>query len=76
MQDYGTSFIGGFLLSVFGNISWVWSLQIPPLTSHDAYLYAIGFVLKIFATLILGIIGGLAGLIGKDIYNTFKRKRK
>ena len=76
MQDYGTSFIGGFLLSVFGNVSWVWSLQLMPITSHDAYIYATGFVLKIFATLILGIIGGLAGLIGKDLYNFLKRKKK
>ena len=76
MQDYGTSFIGGFLLSVFGNVSWVWSLQLMPVTSHDAYVYATGFVLKIFATLILGIIGGLAGLMGKDLYNFFKRKKK
>jgi hypothetical protein len=76
MHDYGTSFIGGFLLSVFGNVSWIWSLQLMPMSSHDAMVYAAGFALKIFATLILGIIGGLAGLIGRDLYNFFKRKKK
>jgi len=76
MHEYGTSFIGGFLLSVFGNVSWIWSLQLMPVTSKEAYMYAAGFALKIFATLILGIIGGLAGLIGRDLYNLLKRKRK
>jgi len=76
MHEYGTSFIGGFLLSVFGNVSWIWSLQLLPVTSQEAYMYAAGFALKIFATLILGIIGGLAGLIGRDLYNLLKRKRK
>ena len=76
MQDYGTSFIGGFLFSVFGNISWVWSLQIMPVTKDQAIMAAAGFAMKIFATLILGIIGGIAGLFGKDIYETLKRKKK
>jgi len=76
MHEYGTSFIGGFLLSVFGNVSWVWSLQLMPMSTSEAMTYALGFALKIFATLILGIIGGLAGLIGRDLYNFFKRKKK
>ena len=76
MQDYGTSFIGGFLLSVFGNVSWIWSLQLMPKTTSEAYTYALAFSLKIVATLILGVIGGIAGLIGKDIYNILKRKKK
>ena len=76
MHDYGTSFIGGFLLSIFGNVSWIWSMQLMPMSSQDAMLYALSFALKIFATLILGMIGGVAGLLGKDLYNFLKRKKK
>lgn len=31
------------------------------------------FLLKAFATLILGVIGGLAGLAGKDLYPIVKK---
>jgi hypothetical protein len=45
-------------------------------TKDQAIMAAAGFAMKIFATLILRIIGGIAGLFGKDIYETLKRKKK
>jgi len=34
------------------------------------------FLVKICATIILGIVGGAAGLCGKDLYNWVKTKAK
>ena len=34
------------------------------------------FGLKIAATIILGIAGGLAGMVGKDLYNKFKKRKQ
>ncbi len=33
------------------------------------------FGVKVGATIILGIAGGMAGMIGKDLYQRFKKKR-
>jgi hypothetical protein len=66
MREDITSFGGGFLISVFGNISWI--LQ---LTAGDI---AMEWAIKVFGTMILGVIGGLAGLFAKDLYKWIKRK--
>ena len=34
------------------------------------------FGLKVLVTIILGAAGGIAGMIGKDIYRWYKAKRK
>lgn len=34
------------------------------------------FGLKVLATIILGIAGGIAGMVGKDLYNFYKSKKK
>lgn len=73
MENNAASFIGGFLLSVMANVHWIFG-QIYPHTPSDAATAAMEFGLKIIATLILGIIGGIAGLLGKDVYGSIKKK--
>jgi hypothetical protein len=70
MKDSLYSFIGGFTISVMGNIDWI--LQIDPANSLSNLM--IEWTAKIFGTMILGIIGGLAGLFGKDLYKILKNK--
>lgn len=33
------------------------------------------FGLKVMSTVILGVFGGIAGMVGKDIYNHLKKRR-
>ena len=58
------SFGGGFIISVLGNIQWIAQINAGGL--------AIEWTIKIFGTMILGIIGGLAGLFAKDLYKYIK----
>ena len=60
------SFGGGFIISVLGNIQWIAQINAGGL--------AIERTIKIFGTMILGIIGGLAGLFAKDLYKYLKDK--
>ncbi len=73
MENNAASFIGGFLLSVMANVHWIFA-QAYPHTAGDAAEAAASFGLKVIATLILGVIGGIAGLLGKDLYASIKRK--
>jgi hypothetical protein len=61
------SFAGGFLVSVFGNISWIAQIQNMSVNS-----LMIEWAIKIFGTMVLGIIGGVAGLFAKDLYKYLK----
>ncbi len=73
MENNAASFIGGFILSVMANVHWIFG-QIYPHTPSDAAEAAMEFGLKVVATLILGVIGGIAGLLGKDLYASFKKR--
>jgi hypothetical protein len=70
MKDSFLSFFGGFMVAVMGNIEWI--LQIDPTNNLSNLM--IEWTAKIFGTMILGVIGGLAGLFGKDLYKIIKRK--
>jgi hypothetical protein len=69
MKDSVYSFVGGFLISVMGNIDWL--LQIH---SNNISSLMLEWTAKVFGTMILGIIGGLAGLFAKDLYKYLKEK--
>jgi len=72
MDDFKNSiysFTGGFIISVFGNIGWVAQIYNPG-------QIAVEWTVKVFGTLILGVIGGLAGLFAKDLYKWMKDKVK
>ena len=78
MNDNAASFFGGFILSFFGNAKWVASLNLVLGGVFGGIPYtdiATEWALKVVSTLILGIIGGLAGLIAKDIYRIIKKKK-
>lgn len=62
------SFGGGFVISVLGNISWIGQVNAGGL--------AMEWMIKIFGTMVLGVIGGLAGLFAKDLYKFLKDKIK
>ena len=63
------SFGGGFIVSVLGNIQWV-----AQLNNFSVSHLMVEWTAKVFGTMILGIIGGLAGLFAKDLYKFLKDK--
>lgn len=64
------SFGGGFIVSVLGNIQWIAQIETMGIQG-----LVIEWTAKIFGTLILGVIGGLAGLLGKDLYKYLKKDK-
>jgi drug/metabolite transporter (DMT)-like permease len=70
LKETWYSFIGGFAVSVLGNWTWLHNLQIQP---PNVTTLVIEWTIKVFGTLILGVIGGLAGLWAKDIYKWLKK---
>ena len=69
-KDSVYSFIGGFVISVFGNIQWIGQIH-----NMNVQTLVIEWTIKVFGTMILGVIGGLAGLFAKDLYKYLKGKR-
>ena len=76
MNEYGSSFIGGFLFSALGNVSWIWSMQILQNLPNNAASFALAFALKIIGTFILGIIGGIAGVLVREAHIYYKLRKK
>ena len=70
MKEGLYSFGGGFIVSVLANIQWL-----AQIGNGDVSMLVIEWTVKIFGTMILGIIGGLAGLFAKDLYKYLKGKR-
>lgn len=48
-------------------VTWLWAEHI----FQDAGM----FLLKLLATIVLGVAGGIAGLVGKDVYRSWKNWR-
>jgi hypothetical protein len=71
MSDDNISFTFGSLLAAIPAISWLWPLQ---LHAMDAGSMATIWIIKIFGTIILGFLGGLTGMFGKDVYRIIKTK--
>ena len=74
MNDNQASFLGGFLFSVASHFKWVLTLQVAFVPGTIMGQLALEWSVKIIGTLILGIIGGIAGLMAKDIYKALKKK--
>ena len=70
MSDENVSIFSGILFSLPGAL-WLWPLQIDSLDPSS--LMWVWFI-KIMGTAILGIIGGGAGLLGKDLYKRIKNR--
>ena len=71
MSDDNISFTFGSLLAAIPAISWLWPLQ---LHAMDAGSMATIWLIKVFGTVILGFLGGLTGMLGKDFYRFIKTK--
>lgn len=69
MAENNYSFFGGFAVSVLGNFKWLYDLQV-----FNPQAIALEWAVKVLGTIILGIVGGLAGLFAKDLYKWLKRK--
>lgn len=74
MNDNGAPFLGGFILSIFGNLNWIHSLQVRIMPGNIYSEFFLDAIAKMGGTMILGVIGGLAGLFAKDLYKTLKDK--
>lgn len=73
MRDDVIAFTGGSLLSAIPALQWLWPMQAEVLNAPDM---AMIWVFKIFGTVILGFLGGITGMLGKDAYRFFKHKLK
>ena len=71
MSDDNISFTFGSLLAAIPAISWLWPLQ---LHTFDPANLATVWLIKVFGTIILGFLGGLTGMLGKDVYRFIKTK--
>src|SRR5574343_1187180 len=71
MENNAASFFGGFIVSVFANVQWIF-LQVG---SQNPAMMAKEFGLKVLGTFILGVIGGLAGILGKELYSVLKKNK-
>lgn len=71
MNDDVLSFAGGSLLASIPAFSWLWPLELDGLNpSNLAFIWFI----KVMGTIILGFLGGLTGMLGKDFYRFIKHK--
>lgn len=57
---------GGGFTAVFGYSSYLLKIDLTQI--------AVDTAIKIAVTLIVGIVGGIAGLLGKEIYNQYLKK--
>lgn len=65
-------FTGGFLMSSLGSFSFLDNMTM--LLNIDARSMLIYYGFKILSTLLLGFLGGLAGMYAKDVYKKLKLK--
>ena len=68
-RDAVYQFTAGFIISVFGNITWILQVHI-----YSPSQVAFEWFLKVVGTMIMGIIGGMAALFSKDLYKWIKKK--
>ena len=64
-----TAIAGGSTFSILTNLGWI--LQMPVYGNELEIM-----TVKIASTVIIGVIGGVAGMIGKDFYGWVKNKFK
>jgi hypothetical protein len=75
MNDTGASFLGGFSFGAIGSVDWIAGLHIHLLSPHNlAGDLALQWGIKVLGTMILGVVGGLAGLFAKDLYRQIKKR--
>jgi len=66
---YATALTG--ITSLGTVLHWLWPLQIETI---DPTMLVKLWAMKVFGTIILGFLGGLTGMFGKDVYKIIKTK--
>ena len=74
MSENAAPFTGGFLMASWGSFSILHDL--PTLLQINVPGTLELYALKVLATLILGAVGGVGGMLAKDLYRYFKNKLK
>jgi hypothetical protein len=72
MDDNTAPFIGGLIFGGSYGLS-LWNESLKILQANPTQFLEF-FALKLAATLVLGLFGGLVGMAGKDLYRFIKRK--
>lgn len=65
-------FLGGFLMGSWGSVSLLDNITVFLNMSQSEILTY--YSVKLLATLVLGVVGGLAGMVAKDLYRIIKMK--
>lgn len=65
MTENTPPFLGGFIMGGWSSVS-VWANSQP--------LFIQDFLVNVGSTLVLGLVGGIAGMVAKDGYTFFKKK--
>lgn len=74
MSDNAAPFTGGFIMASWGSFSIL--QELPTLLQIGAPGVLELYALKVLGTLILGAVGGVGGMLAKDLYRYFKNKLK
>jgi hypothetical protein len=72
MSDDNLSFASGSLLAAIPAFSWLWPLQLH----LDPANLATAWMMKVIGTIVLGFLGGLSGMLGKQFFVFIKSKLK
>ena len=72
MNSNAAPFLGGFVMGGWSGFS-IWD-SVPPLAQVMTPTQIVQmYVIKLAVTLILGFLGGVTGMLGKDIYEKVKK---
>lgn len=72
MGDNSAPFLGGFFMGGWSGLSfWDDALSLLQIDTMQFLEY---FALKLAATMVLGLFGGIMGMLAKDIYRLVKSK--
>jgi hypothetical protein len=75
MSEDVRGIVGGALFGAIGGLKLFTYPMVPILpTGNIAGDLALDFAAKVMGTIILGVVGGLAGLFSKDLYKWLKSK--
>ena len=74
MSDNAAPFTGGFIMASWGSFSILQDLPILLQINVPGAFQLYG--LKVLGTLLLGAVGGIGGMLAKDLYRFIKNKLK
>lgn len=72
INENSAPFLGGFIMGSWSSLSLWDSITVYLQLTHTQVLEYYAF--KLLGTMVLGLVGGLAGMLAKDLYRHFKIK--